>query len=172
MRAWVTPVRPDETVAGTVPMSLSGRLALPARGALLLAAAFALLPLGFVWSVGTGIDTTGYYLPGYCYLTEDYCDPDTYIPGIHVPGSVATVSQSPIRVFVVGAAVMLLVAAGANTARIRRRWTGLAIACLAVAIALSLARTIIVVVLLGIALALAVAARRPSGTAPGVSAPS
>lgn len=136
------------------------RLGAPSRGLLLLAAAFTVLPLGFVWSVNSGINTTGYYLPGYCYMTEDYCDPDTYIPGIHVPGKLSLVSESPIRVFVVAAAVMLVIAATTANRALRRRWARFAVVMLGAAIALSLARTILVVVVLLIAAALAAPAVR------------
>jgi hypothetical protein len=151
------------TIRGALRTPLLRRVS-SSKAVLYLAAVFSVLPLGFVWSVNPGFQTSDYYLPGYCYSTADYCDPDTHIYGIYVPGKVTTVSESPIRVFVVVAAVMLVLAAVTAGRGARRRFAWLAVAVLAVAIAESLARSIIVVVLLLIAAALAATAARRTST--------
>lgn len=74
---------------------------------LLLAAALCVLPLGFVWSGGV---SSGYVLFGSCSYTEDYyCVPDYYVAGTPYH---SLVSEAPIRVFLVFAAVAFLVCAG------------------------------------------------------------
>lgn len=70
------------------------------RGRLWAAAALCLLPLGFVWSGGV---TSGYVLFGNCsYSADYYCVPDQYVPGTAYH---SLVSQAPIRVFLVAAAL-------------------------------------------------------------------
>jgi hypothetical protein len=79
----------------------------------LWAAAFlCVLPLGFVWSGGV---TAGYVIYGDCNYTDNYyCVPDQYLPGTAYH---SLVSQAPIRVFLVGAAVAFVIcAARARTA--------------------------------------------------------
>jgi hypothetical protein len=68
-----------------------------------LAAGLAVVPMGLVWSVSSGLHTPGPILYGDCGYVEDgyACTPDQYLPGIYLPGSVTLVSQSPIRVFLV-----------------------------------------------------------------------
>lgn len=77
----------------------------PAR--LVAAAALCVLPLGFVWSGGV---TSGYVVFGDCsYSDSYYCAPDQYVPGTAYH---SLVTQAPIRVFLVLAAVAFLVCAG------------------------------------------------------------
>ncbi|GAB2485001.1 hypothetical protein [Jatrophihabitans fulvus] len=83
-------------------------LSVPAR--LSAAAALCVVPLGLVWTKVEGFVTNGYFGPGYCDY-DGYCQPGVYTAGVYVPGSTATVAQSPARVFLVAAAVLLVVVA-------------------------------------------------------------
>jgi hypothetical protein len=73
----------------------------------LWAAAFlCVLPLGFLWS---GEVTPGVVLFGDCSYTEGYyCVPDQYLPG---SAKYSFVSQAPIRVFLIAAAIAFVVCA-------------------------------------------------------------
>jgi hypothetical protein len=85
---------------------------IPTRARLWAAAVVALVPLGLFWSLAAGIYNPGYTYYGDCGYTENtYCTPDTYIPGYYVPGQTSTVAQSPLRVFLVLAALACVVAA-------------------------------------------------------------
>ena len=84
----------------------------PARARLWAAAVAALVPLGLLWSFTAGIYDPGYTYYGDCgYTNYSYCTPDTYIPGYYIPGQTSTVLQSPLRVFLVLAALAFAVAA-------------------------------------------------------------
>ena len=102
----------------------------PAR--LLFAAALCVLPLGFVWSGGV---TSGYVLYGDCSYTSDYyCVPDYYVPGTPYH---SLVSQAPIRVFLVLAAVAFVVCASHVRTEATRRLGRAGCASAAIAAALA-----------------------------------
>lgn len=102
----------------------------PAR--LLFAAALCVLPLGFVWSGGV---TAGYVLYGDCSYSEDYyCVPDYYVPGTPYH---SLVSEAPIRVFLVFAAVAFLVCAGHVRTEATRRLARAGCASAAIAAAMA-----------------------------------
>ena len=66
------------------------------------AALLCVLPFGFVWSGGV---TPGTVIYGDCtYSDNEYCVPDQYVPGSAYH---SLVSQAPIRVFLVAAALDL-----------------------------------------------------------------
>jgi hypothetical protein len=66
-----------------------------------------MLPLGFLWS---GDVTPGFVLYGDCSYTDNYyCVPDQFVPG---STRLSFVSQAPIRVFLVAAALAFVVCAG------------------------------------------------------------
>jgi hypothetical protein len=81
---------------------------LPTALRLWAAAALCVVPLGLSWSFSSGFLSSGYYLYGDCgYSADAYCTPDQYVPGSYLPGHSTIVSQSPLRVFLVLAAVAL-----------------------------------------------------------------
>jgi hypothetical protein len=85
---------------------------IPATARLWAAAVVTLVPLGLLWSVSAGLYNPGYTYYGDCgYTDSTYCTPDTYIPGYYVPGQTSTVAQSPLRLFLVVAALGFVVAA-------------------------------------------------------------
>lgn len=94
---------------------------IPARARLWAAAVVALVPLGLLWSFTSGIYDPGYTSYGDCGYTDyTYCTPDTYIPGYYLPGHTSTVLQSPLRVFLVLAALALALAAAHRRTRATR----------------------------------------------------
>jgi hypothetical protein len=102
----------------------------PAR--LLFAAALCVLPLGFVWTGGV---TSGYVVFGDCSYSENYyCVPDYYVPGTPYH---SLVSQAPIRVFLVLAAVAFVVCASHVRTEATRRLARAG--CVSAAIAAALA---------------------------------
>ena len=85
---------------------------IPASARLWAAAVVTLVPLGLLWSVSAGLYNPGFISYGDCGYTDyTYCTPDTYIPGYYVPGQSSTVAQSPMRLFLLLAALAFVVAA-------------------------------------------------------------
>lgn len=141
--------------------------ALPTPLRLWAAAVLCLVPMGFAWS---GHVTAGIYLYGDCSYTDNYyCVPDQYVPG---STRLSFVSQAPIRVFLVAAAVAFVISAARTRTLATRALARLGCGALAAGAALALAQGAVrVLVCLLVALALVaplVLAR--SGPRPGVLA--
>jgi hypothetical protein len=132
---------------------------LPTPVRLWAAAVLCFVPMGFVWS---GRVSGGYYLYGDCSYTDDYyCVPDQYVPG---STKLVFVSQAPVRVFLVAAAIAFVVCA----ARVRTPTTrALArLGCVALVAAAALAAgqgavRVLACVLVALALVAPLVAARP-----------
>lgn len=104
------------------------------------AALLCLAPMGLVWKVGVGFLSPGITMYGNCGYTEyTYCTPDTYLPGYYLPGRVTNVSQSPIRAFVVFAAVAFVIGAVRTRTAATRRLARLGTLALGFAVFLAMA---------------------------------
>ncbi len=80
------------------------------------AALLCVLPFGFAWSGGV---TPGTVIYGDCtYSDGEYCVPDQYVPGSSYH---SLVSQAPIRVFLVAAAVIFIACATRVRTHLTRR---------------------------------------------------
>lgn len=138
---------------------MNGRLELselrtPVR--LWAAALLCLAPMGLRWSASPGYLNTGYTIYGDCGYTDyDYCTPDYYVPGYYIPGKDVLVSESPIRVFLVLAAIAFLVAALRTRTATTRNLARGGTVCLALAAVLCAANNatlVLVCMLAGLAL--------------------
>lgn len=141
--------------------------ALPTPLRLWAAAVLCLVPMGFVWS---GHVTAGFYLFGDCSYTDDYyCVPDQYVPG---STKLSFVSQAPIRVFLVAAAVAFVICAARTRTLATRALARLGCVALTAGVALALAQGAVrVLACLLVALALvAPLVVPPPGPRPGVLA--
>jgi hypothetical protein len=117
---------------------------LPTVHRLWAAAALCVAPLGLPWSVTAGFSGAGTTVYGSCD-GSGYCTPDFYVPGYFVPGTHTLVAQSPVRVFLVFAAVALVwVATRRRTAR-TLRVARLAIGAVLLAAVLAAANSVVVV---------------------------
>jgi hypothetical protein len=105
---------------------------IPTSARLWLAAVLCLAPMGLIWSTSV---TPGTTLFGDCgYSDGPYCTPDQYLPG---SASTTTVAQSPIRVFLVVAVLLLAVCAATPRTERTRRLARVATGALALAALLS-----------------------------------
>lgn len=130
-------------------------------GRLWAAVALCIVALGLVWSTSPGNLTPGHVGPNYCD-SDGYCTPGSYTPGGYVPGRTEFVSQSPIRIFLIAAALALVYVA-TRTGASAHRFTRAAIGCLGVAGVLAAAhRATLPLVCVAVALALVVSLGRPS----------
>ena len=132
---------------------------LPTRIRLWLAVLLCLTPMGLVWQTTVTPGTTLY---GDCgYSSGPYCVPDTYLPG---SANSTTVAQSPIRIFLVVAVVLLAACAATARTQATQRLARIATGALAVAAVLAAAhgssRTLLSV-LIALALAAPPAWRSP-----------
>jgi hypothetical protein len=114
-----------------------GRLPVGLR--LWLATGLCVVPLGLVWSYRPGMFLPTPMLPGLCDDTTGYCTPDIPTAGIFTPGSTELVSQSPARVFLFAAFLMLAHVATRVRTAATRRTARLATGSLAVAALLAAA---------------------------------
>ena len=98
------------------------------------AALLCVLPLGFAWSGGVTPGTVSY---GDCtYSDNEYCVPDQYVPG---SGYHTLVSQAPIRVFLVVAALIFVACGTRARTHLTRRMARLGCAAIVLAAALAAA---------------------------------
>ncbi len=98
------------------------------------AALLCALPFGFAWSGGV---TPGTVIYGDCtYSDNEYCVPDQYVPGSAYH---SLVSQAPIRVFLVAAALIFIACATRVRTHHTRRLARLGCAALVLAAVLAAA---------------------------------
>ncbi len=98
------------------------------------AALLCLLPFGFAWSGGV---TPGTVVYGDCtYSDNEYCVPDQYVPGSTYH---SLVSQAPIRVFLLAAALIFVGCATRVRTLVSRRVARLGCAAVTVAAVLATA---------------------------------
>jgi hypothetical protein len=113
---------------------------LPTRVRLWAGALLCVLPLGLVWAATPGLLTAGITIFGDCgYSVEEFCTPDTYIPGAYLPGEQSLGTQVTARVFLVLAAAILGYAASRRRTPFTRRLVRMSTAAIAIAAALAAA---------------------------------
>jgi hypothetical protein len=113
---------------------LRGRLPEVSTAARLwVAALLAVIPLGFVWAKSKGYVTPGVFGPMTCDYDGTDCDPGVYTAGMYVPGTTEHVSDAPVRLFLVAAAVAVIVVATRVRTAGTRRLARLAVGSLIVA---------------------------------------
>lgn len=101
---------------------------IPTATRLWLAVLLSLAPMGLIWQTNV---TPGTTLVGDCgYSDGPYCTPDQYLPG---SVSSTAVAQSPIRVFLVAAVLLLAVCAAQPRTDVTRRLARIATSALALA---------------------------------------
>lgn len=140
-------------------------------GRLLVAAALCIVPMGLVWStsVTPGFITPGMVGPSSCDA-DGYCAPGIYTPGVYVAGIsiLEHVSQAPVRLFLVVAAVVFVVAAVRVRTPATRRLVRIATVLLGIAAVLALGQRAVVplgCVVLALALVVPLVWRIPRPTA-------
>ena len=114
---------------------------LSTRVRLAVAAGLSALPLGLVWSTSPGFLTPGFLIYGDCdYSVEEVCTQNTYVPGAYIPGGHFVGAQASSRVFLVFAALVLLLAATRVRTPLTKRLVRAATGALGIALALAVSQ--------------------------------